>query len=453
MYDNQVDNYEQYHYQLHLSHEFSSMLTANFALHYTRGLGYFEEYKDDEDLEDYKLDNVELQGDTIRSSDLIRRRWLDNHFYGFTYSLLYQANKKLSFNLGGAANRYDGDHFGEVIWAQFASNSFPGKNYYFNYGEKTDANTYLKSNFSATEKLDLFLDLQYRYISYETKGTDNDQRSIDIDETYSFFNPKIGANYKINETTKVSFLAAIGNREPNRSDLIDQDSLANKAEKMTNIELGINSKKEKYFWSVNLYMMEYENQLVNTGELNDVGSPIRQNVDESYRRGIEITAGYYFNKYLKYQANATFSQNKIKAFNEFLYDYTKGFDIYEFERKNTTLSFSPSVIFNSELVIAPTKALEIGLQTRYIGEQYLDNTMHANRRLDAYLVSDLRAEYKIKTKLFKEVRLMGRINNLFNELYSSNGYTYSYVVGDLITENFLYPQATRNYLIGLNVKF
>lgn len=453
LYDNQVDNYEQYHYQLHLSHQFSKKLTANFALHYTRGLGYFEEFRNGDDLSNYNLQNVELTNDTISSSDLIRRRWLDNHFYGMTYSVLYEANKKLNFNLGGAANRYEGDHFGEVIWAQFASNSFPGNRYYFNVGEKIDANTYLKTNYAATEKLNLFLDLQYRFINYEAKGSDNDQRTFDIDETYHFFNPKVGANYAINPSTNVSFLAAIGNREPNRADLVDQDTLANKAENMTNIELGINSKKEKYFWSVNLYLMEYQNQLVNTGQLNDVGSPIRENVDESYRRGIEITGGYYFNKYVKYQANATFSRNKIKSYKEVLYDYSTGFDVFQFDRRNTTLSFSPSVIFNSELVITPLKGVELGLQTRYIGEQYLDNTMHANRKLDAYLVSDLRAEYKIKTKLFKEVRLMGRINNVFNELYSANGYTYSYIFGDLITENFFYPQATRNYLVGLNVKF
>lgn len=446
LYENQVDNYEQYHYQLHFSHQVSAKTTANLSLHYTRGKGYFEEHRLDEDLQDYRIPPIRLGPNVVSSTDLIRRRWLDNHFYGFTYSILHEVNKKLKFNLGGAANRYEGDHFGEVIWARFASSSFPGRPYYFNIGEKIDANTYLKANYQATEKLSLFADLQYRFISYRTDGTDNDQRRFDIDESYNFFNPKLGANYAINKSTNVSFLAARGGREPNRADLVDQDTLANKAETMTNIELGVQSKKERYFWSINFYMMEYQNQLVNTGQLNDVGSPIRENIDDSYRRGIEVTAGYYFNKYLKYQANATFSRNKIKRFTERL-------DVYEFERENTDLSFSPSVIFNSELVITPFKPLEIGLQTRYIGEQYLDNTMHANRKLDAYFVSDLRVEYKVKTKLFKEVRLMGRINNVFNELYSANGYTYSYIYGDLITENFFYPQATRNYLVGLNVKF
>ncbi len=454
LYDNQVDNYEQYHYQLHFSHEFNIKTTANLSLHYTRGKGYYEEHRLNQDLIDYRIPPIRLGSDTIRSTDLIRRRWLDNHFYGFTYSILHEANKKLKFNLGGGANRYEGDHFGEVIWARFASSSFPGRPYYFNSGEKIDANTYLKTKYQATEKLNLFVDLQYRYINYEAAGTDNDQNTIDIDTDFSFFNPKIGANYKINNSTSASFLAAIGNREPTRSDIIDQGELANKAEQMTNIELGVNTNKENYYWGINFYLMDYKNQLINTGELDDVGAPIRQNTGKSFRRGVELSAAYAFTKYIQYQLNFTYSQNRIIDFEEsFQYEDANGDFITTFRRADTRIAFSPDIIANGELILNPTKQIEVGLQSRYVGKQYLDNAEREYKKLDAYFVSDLRLEYKIKSKLFEEVRILGRINNAFNAEYSANGYTYSYTYKGIITENFLYPQATRNYLVGLNLRF
>ena len=455
LYENQVDDYGQDHFQLHFAHEFSKKITANLAFHYTKGAGFFEEYKEDEDFADYNLNNViTTNADTIRSTDLIRRRWLDNDFYGLTYSVNYKPNNKLNLNLGGGANQYDGDHFGEVIWAQYSSNSFPGDNYYFNYGKKTDINLYLKADYQINKNLIAFADLQVRNIDYETKGTDNDQRQLDINENYQFFNPKLGLNYKINEKSSVSALAAIGNREPNRSDLIDQDTLANKAEQLQNLEVGYTNKGSKHLVSVNLYYMNYKDQLINTGKVNDVGSPVRENISKSFRRGIEFSAAYALSEKVKYRLNFTYSQSRIIGFEEgFEYTEANGDKVTTFRRANTRIAFSPDVIANGELIVKPFKGLEVGLQTRYVGKQYLDNSERDFKSLDAYLVSDLRLEYKIPSKTIKDVRIMARINNLLSEEYSANGYTYSYAYQGIITENFLYPQALRNYMIGLNLSF
>lgn len=458
LYENQVDNYNQDHYQLHFSHEFSKKVIANLSLHYTKGEGYYEELKFDEDLSDYNLEPVITGFDTINSSNLVRRRWLDNDFYGFTYSINYKANKKLDFTLGGGLNNYDGDHFGRIIWSQFASNSFLTKEYYFNTGEKLDGNAYLKTNFKANDKLNLYADVQARMINYKVEGTDNDQRMLEVEEDFLFINPKVGANYKVNERLQAYLFAGISNREPNRADFIDQNpntpkNEANKAETMTNIEAGIDFKANRYKLAANLYFMDYENQLVNTGQLNDVGSPIRQNVDNSYRAGIELQAAVKLNKEFTFAANATFSENKIVDFTNTVYDYTNGYDIIEEKLGKTDIALSPDIIASAELSYLFKKQVEFALIARYVGDQYLDNTSNPNSKLEAYLVSDFRINYQIPTKLIKNASINLLVNNVFSEKYSSNGYTYSYIVGETITENFYYPQAFRNYLLSLNLKF
>ena len=460
-YDNQVDNYNQDHYQLHVAHEFSNKLTAKFALHYTKGYGYFEEFKEGENLADYGLQEVTVGNGTVESTDLIRRRWLDNDFYGMTYSLNYDATKKLNFNFGGAINNYEGDHFGEVIWAEFASNGSPTENYYNSASQKLDGNFYLKTNYLVSKALSVMTDLQIRRINYTANGTDNDLRNIKINENYTFFNPKVGANYKIDANWNTYIFAGIGNREPNRSDFIDQapntpKKEANKAEKMYNVELGSEHKTNQYSLSANFYYMYYIDQLVATGQLNDVGSPLRQNVARSFRRGIELQAGVKLTKEISWSVNATFSENKIEKYNELLYAYDENFSldsIYSFELKSTDIAFSPNVIATSELSYTPTKGVEIALLTRYIGSQYLDNTQYRGRQLDSYLINDLRVQAVVPQKLFKEVKLQLLVNNFLGEAYSANGYTYSYVYGTKVTENFVYPQALRNYMIGLNLKF
>jgi iron complex outermembrane receptor protein len=453
LYENQVDNYRQDHYQLHLSHEFNPELTANFSLHYTIGEGYFEEFKSDQDFADYRLGYPVIGSDTVFSTDLIRRRWLDNDFYGFTYSVLYSPADRLNFTLGGGLNRYEGDHFGEIIWAEFASEGFPGRPYYFNDATKTDGNMYLKVDYRLTSQTSFLLDLQVRHIDYETQGRDNDQRLIDIDENYTFLNPKLGVNHEFDPNTRLYLFSGIGHREPNRADLVDQDTLANKAEQMINLELGFEKKYKRFYFLTNLFWMQYRDQLVLTGELNDVGSPVRQNVDHSFRRGIEIQAAYKLTDAITLSGNATFSQNKIEDYTEIIYDYTDGFYIWEIDHGQTDIALSPGIIANAQLVYEPNEQLEMALISRYIGDQYLDNTSRFSRKLAAYWVSDFRAEYRFKTKKLEELSVQLLVNNLFSEDYASNGYTYSYVYGSMITENFYYPQAFRNYLVGLKLAF
>ena len=447
---------------MHISHELNDQLTINGALHYTKGFGYFEEFKTGEKFKDYGLENVvSASNDVIDRTDLVRRRWLDNDFYGMTFSINYDVSNKLNFNFGGAANNYEGDHFGEIIWAEFASNSFPRENYYESKSQKFDANAYLKTNMILNEQMSAMVDLQIRHVDYTGKGTDNDLRDIRIDEAYTFFNPKVGFNYKSNENLTSYIFAGIGNREPNRSDFIDQapntpNKDANQPEKMYNVEIGSSYKTNQYSLSANLYYMHYIDQLVATGQLNDVGSPLRQNVDLSFRRGVELQAGVQILKRLSTKLNATFSQNKIKEYNELLYAYDENFDIdsiYSFNLKNTNIAFSPNIIISNELSYQPTDNVELALLTRYVGKQYLDNTQFDGRSLDDYLVNDIRIQITLEQKLFKEMKFQFLVNNVLANEYSANGYTYSYVYGRKITENFVYPQALRNYMIGLNLKF
>lgn len=457
-YGNQVDNYNQDHYQLHFSRDFSDKVLVNLSLHYTDGRGYFEQYKRNEDLADYGLNPVITGFDTSFTSDIIRRRWLDNDFYGATYSVIYNPNNRLNFTLGGGINNYDGDHFGRVIWAEFASNGFPNQNYYFNTGEKLDGNTYLKTSYQPTNELSFLLDLQYRHITYKVEGKDNDLRNLDVNEEFNFFNPKLGARYDFDENLTLYTFLGIGNREPNRADFVDQapntpKKDANKAESMQNLELGGEYRNSKYKLAVNLFIMNYTDQLITTGQLNDVGSPIRQNVDKSYRRGVELQSVFALSKKLKFEANITYSKNKIETFDELTYDYTTGFDIITESKRNRDIALSPEIIANGVLSFKANDQLEIAVLSRYVGEQFLDNSSDRNKMLDAYFVNDLRIQYSIPTKLIKEAKLQLLVNNVLSEEYSSNGYTYSYIVGSTITENFYYPQALRNYLIGLNLKF
>lgn len=453
LYENQTDNYNQDHYQLLLSHEFSTKLNGNLAFHYTRGLGYYEEYKDDEDFVEYGLVNPIIGNDTIASTDLIRRRWLDNHFGGLTYSINYKASKQWKFTFGGGFNKYEGDHYGEIIWAEIATNSFINERYYENTGFKDDFNSYLKVESKISDKLTAFLDGQLRLINYSTYGIDNDQRPIDVSKNFAFFNPKAGLHFEVNSNLSAYGSYSISNREPVRNDFIDAPlGKKPKHEQLKNIELGAKYQQSNYFFQLNLYDMTYKNQLVLTGELNDVGSAIRQNVDKSYRRGIEINGGVTLLKTLKWQANATFSENKIDTYTDFIYDYILESNIsYEF--KNTDISFSPNLIVGSELIYEPLKDLNIALISKYVGDQYLDNTTNENKKIDAYLVHHARLNYSIKNVVFKEINFSLLVNNLFDLKYSSNGYTYSYAVGNVITENFYYPQAGRNFLAGLTFKF
>lgn len=456
LYENEVDNYQQDHYQLHLSHSLSSDWTLNVAGHYTYGRGYFEQFREDDDFADYNLSNVTIGDSTITSTDLIRRRWLDNHFYGTTFSLNY-LGKDLDITLGGAWNKYDGDHFGEIIWAQYASNSEIRDRYYDNVGLKTDFNTYLKANYQLSN-LNLFADMQVRKVDYETIGVDNDLRAIDTGDDYTFFNPKVGATYTLNESSNVYASFAIGNREPVRNDFVDAPGgVTPQHETLRNLEVGYRKFGQDFSFQANYYLMDYENQLVLTGELNDVGSNVRQNVPDSYRMGIELVGAYQFTNQLRWDANLTLSRNKIKNFTEVLYNYGENFDEFNIEETrftDTDISFSPNIISGSRLTYSPLEGFEAAILSKYVGKQFLDNTSNDARSIDAYFINDLGLSYDFSIESVKNVNVSLLVNNVLDVEYSSNGYTFGYAGGDyVVRENYFYPQAGRNFLLALNVRF
>ncbi len=456
-YPDQVDNYAQDHYQLHTAHRFSDALNANVALHYTRGLGFYEEFRYDNDFEDYGLPEVVIGGETITSTDLVRRRWLDNHFYGFTYSLNYEKGKVNSV-LGGGWNRYDGDHFGEVIWATVAGNAPKNYRYYFNNGLKTDFNVFWKNSYALSERLAAFVDLQYRTIQYQTSGIDNDQLSFDVDTQFNFFNPKLGVTYQVNTQQQLYASYSVANREPVRSDFIDAPPGINpKHETLRNLEAGWRLRKPDFSFTANYYLMDYTNQLVLTGAVNDVGASIRTNVDQSYRTGIELESAWRLSDQLNWGANLTLSKNKIGTFKEVLYDYGENFDEYnvvENEYRNSDISFSPSAIAGSVFTYQPVKGLEASLLSKYVGQQFMDNTSNDARKLDAYFVNDVRLSYAWQPKGMREIAVSLLVNNLLDEEYESNGYTWGYFGGtNEYRQNYYYPQAGRNYMLMLALRF
>ena len=453
IYDDQTDNYTQDHYQLLYSHSFSDKLSANTALHYTHGRGYYEEFKDDQKLSNYGINPIVVGGSTISRTDLIRRRWLDNHFYGLTYSLNYVPTTDLSFTLGGAYNEYDGDHFGEVIRGQFIPISNSITPYYKGNGFKTDFNTYAKADYSIGQ-LNLFADLQYRRVGYTVNGTDKNRLNLDQNDQLNFFNPKIGASYLINSLNSVYASIAVANKEPNRDDYINSTP-ANRpnSENLLDIEAGYRLRKTALTAGINAYAMMYKDQLVLTGKVNDVGEYIRQNVEDSYRYGIEVDAKIQINNKLSWLITASLSDNKVKDFTEYADDYDNGGQIVN-QYKNTNLAFSPNFIGSSELSLEPFKKTEIALLSKYVSKQYLDNTSNSQRSLDAFFVNDLRLRYNTSFNGLKNIGLTLLVNNIFSELYEANGYTFSYMYGgDFTTENYYYPQATRNFLLSLNLKF
>ena len=450
-YKNEVDNYSQDHYQFHLSHQFSSKLHGNIAAHYTYGRGYFEQFRKQDALANYGFNPTVINTDTTYYSDIIRRRWLDNEFYGTTYNLNYNISK-LQVVLGGGYNIYDGDHFGEIIWAEYTSDSEINYKYYDNTAIKKDFNTYLKADYLIGEKTTVFADLQIRTIDYSTEGIDSDLKTISVDTSFVFFNPKAGLNHQFSNRLRAYVSLSVGNREPVRTDFIDNTKTP-KHETLYDYEGGFELKMKKILFQANLYYMNYKNQLVLTGALNDVGSPIRTNIDKSFRTGLELIGGLQLNKKLQLNANATLSQNKIEIFTETLYDYTNGYGVIENEYTNTDIAFSPNVIAAFSVNYTPLKGLNLMLQSKYVGQQFLDNTSNKNRVIDAFFSVDTRISYSLYFKNLKELTFNLMANNITNHLYSSNGYTYSYIYGDMVTENFYYPQAGINLLGGVTIKF
>ncbi|GAB3528825.1 TonB-dependent receptor [Pontibacter brevis] len=463
-YDNETDNYQQDHYQLHLSHDFMPGLSFSGALHYTYGRGYYEQFRPNDRLSNYGLPSVEIGETIISRSDIIRRRWLDNDFYGATYALQYNPNSRLNATLGGAWNRYDGRHFGEVIWARYASTSNIRDKYYDNDAVKTDFNIFAKTTYGLTDKLFVFGDVQVRTINYGFEGFDNDLVSIDQEVDYTFINPKAGITYNLQPEHQLYASYAISNREPVRKDFIESTpSSRPKHETLRNIEAGyrghiglteLAGKALTANVEANYFYMNYKNQLVLTGQINDVGAYTRTNIDDSYRQGMELSGVMRLGEVASFTTNLAYSQNKIDGFSEFIDDYDTG-DQAQNNYGTTTIAFSPAWVTTNQLEVQVLKGLRAAFIYKSVSKQYLDNTENENRIIPAYQVGDIRLRYNIGFEnVLKNVELGLLVNNVFNELYAANGYTFSYIAGGApVTENFYYPQATRNYLLSVGLKF
>lgn len=460
LYDNQTDNYEQTHYQLLFSTVFADRWTLNTALHYTRGKGYYEEFKDSDPYADYGLPDVTVGDAVLTETDLIRQRWLDNHFYGGTYSLIYKVPGGVELTLGGAYNQYEGGHYGDIMWTReplttdrgYISNTgMPFRTayrYYDGDAKKKDFNTFLKASYQ-WGRLFLFADVQYRHVDYAICGIDNDQRDITQDAQFDFFNPKVGITYQLSSASNVYLSYALANKEPVRSDFTDWPvEQTPKAEQLHDIEAGYRIRSQKFNVGVNGYAMLYKNQLVLTGQLNDVGSTLRKNVDNSYRIGLEFDGRWAPTGWFSWGATFAYSRNKIKNFTEVVGDIENFY-------KTTDISFSPDWVVSSELAFKPWKPFELALLSKYVSRQYLDNTGSASRSIDGFFVNNIRAVYNTSFWKLKNVGLTLLVNNIFNEKYSANGYTWGYYLSetDRVDYNFYYPQATANFLLGLNVKF
>lgn len=453
-YENEVDNYQQDHYQLHFNHSFNHNLKLSSALHYTRGRGYYEQFKAGESFSDYGFAPINLTSDTITTTDLIRRRWLDNHFYGGVFSLTYEKGA-LNLIFGGGANQYLGGHFGEVIWAEYSSDSDIRDRYYDNDADKLEAHAYLKGMYKIGE-LTIYGDIQYRHINYSFLGIDDVAGTITpVDQTLSFdfVNPKAGLMYDFNARNNAYISVAVANREPVRRDFRESTPENQpKTENLVNLEAGYRYKGRKLMVNTNIYYMHYNDQLVLTGQINDVGDYTRTNVDKSHRAGIELEAGYHLTKQISVTGNLTLSDNKIDNFNEYISNYDVGGQD-TISHSNSDLAFSPNIIAAAGISYEPLKDLKISLLGKHVGDQFLDNTSSESRKLNAYTTFNLQLSYTLKEVLFKEITFGVLVNNLFDEKYENNGYTWGYIYGgERTVENFYYPQAGRNFMARIMFK-
>ncbi len=423
-YKNQTDNYQQDHFQLHWNEKVSSKWKTNLAFHYTKGKGYYEEYLNSQAFGDYGLEPVPGQTTT----DLIRQKWLDNNFYGTTFSANYK-DEKLDFIFGGGYNKYEGGHFGQVIWARFASQSELGDKYYDNLATKNDGNVFAKANYQISSKISLFGDLQLRNVIYKI---DSPETGL-VNANFNFFNPKAGLNYTVNEKNILYFSYARANREPNRTDYEGGNA---KPEKLNDFELGWRYVGEKVKVNSNVYYMAYKDQLILTGNIDNVGSPIRSNSDKSFRLGLEVDATIALSEKLFIRPNFTLSSNKNN-------DLAVAGQNYG----TTTIAYSPSIIAGNIFVYKPIESLQILLLQKFVGEQYMNNIELPAAKLPDYFVNDLNVSYEFKPKsVFKSILITGLLNNFLDKKYISNGYMY----GDT---PYYYPQAGINFLAGLTLKF
>ena len=449
-YDNETDNYSQDHYQFFWNQKINNNWTTNLGLNYTYGRGYYEQYKEDEDFEFYNFEPIEIGGEVINTTDLIRRRWLDNDYYVINTNINYKKDQ-LDVTAGAFYSHYDGDHFGEVIWAKYASNSEIRDRYYEGNGKKDEFTVFAKATYKFNKKWTAYGDLQGRFLTYKTSGLTSDRVPLEVDEKYNFFNPKAGLTYELSNKNQLYASYGRAHREPRRADF---ENGITKSEKLDDYELGWRFKAKKNTINTNVYFMNYKDQLVLTGAIDDTGAPLRATSGKSYRLGIEIDAVFLICDNFRILPNLALSNNKN-------IDFVSSIDGELVNLGATNLSFSPNIVAGNKFEYEPVKNLQLGWYSKYVGEQYMGNVDSDVSRLDAYFINDFNVSYKIDNLPFlREIVVTGLVNNILNVEYVSNGYYYTY--DDTWTDpnaittiegTGYYPQATINFLIGATVKF
>ena len=466
-YKDETDNYIQTHYQAFYSYALSSKLDMTAALHYTRGEGFYEQYKENAKFSSYGLPDAVIGNETRSRTDLIRQKWMENDFYGFVFSGNQQVNDNLKLSVGGGWNQYDGDHFGKVIWSQIATNMEKDYQWYFNNGLKTDYNAFAKANFELG-KIGLLLDIQYRGVDYKMEGEDDDLGDLTQKHSFDFFNPKAGVFVDVTDNLQAYASLGVANREPTRTNFKDAKGDPNavpKSERLFDWEAGSHFKSEKFSVSMNLFYMLYDDQLVPTGEKSDTGRDIMTNVNDSYRAGLELQWGIEPIRQIRWDGNVTLSQNKIGNYietseNSFS-ETVNGEEVWKSEvvtksLGTTDIAYSPSVVIGSALTYSFMKGAAIVLNSKYVGEQFFDNTSNSNRKLDAYFVNNMSFQYSLPLKHIRTVDLKLMINNLFNEVYETSGFAaFEYAEGNNtpISYKSLFPQAGINFMASVTVKF
>lgn len=458
-YDNEIDDYKQDHYQLHWNERITEQWSTTLGLNYTQGLGFFEQYKENQKLLQYGMEPIELGGEMISKSDLVRRRWLDNNYYVVNANARYK-EEQWDLTFGTSFSAYDGEHFGEVIWAQYMGDTPKGHRYYEGNGKKTDANAFIKATLQLNDQWHFYGDLQFRNVGYKTEGLNSDVVPMLIDETYNFFNPKAGLTYQFTPNNAFYFSYARANREPSRKDF--QNNTDVKPEQLNDFEMGWRHDTSAFRINANAYYMLYNEQLVLTGGLDTTGNPIRTNSGESYRLGLEIEAALRIAAQWQLQPSVTFSSNKNKK------------TVIERDDEivnlgETNISFSPGIVASNALVFQPKENFQLSLLSKYVGEQYMGNTDSERSKLKAYFVNDFNVTYEwefasandsAKKSFIKSILFSGLINNIFNEKYISNGFYYTFD-DDWSDPNQVttiegagyFPQATTNFLVGATLKF
>ncbi|MFZ4544223.1 MAG: TonB-dependent receptor [Saprospiraceae bacterium] len=472
-YDNQIDNYFQKNFQLLYNQQINNKWSSSLALHLTRGFGYFEEYKAAQHYKNYGLPNIVFSNDTLKETDLIRRRWLDNWFYGGVYGFEYRGSK-INLTIGGGLNHYTGRHFGEIIWAQnLPVGVQSGHKWYDNTADKTDFNTYVKATYQFSDRISGYADMQVRALHYEFIGKDRNAKDLEQAVNLIFFNPKLGLNYRINDKLSAYSFFGVANREPNRQDFVNSSIVSRpKPEHMNNLEIGVKGGEKKLNYSANFYLMSYRNELVLTGLLNDVGDFTRVNVPRSYRAGIELDASYSFWKKFALAANLTLSQNKVKEFSEYVDNWDTGLQD-KIVHKNTNLLFSPNVIgaaqFSYNFFEKNNRKASIELRSKLVGKQYIDNTSDETAALNSYVQHDLVLNFITTKRKFGDVDFSLVMFNALNNNVISNAWVYRYstasnpINGDIYSVNGrsnnvynqigYFPQAFRNFSMTMRLRF